>query len=744
MNRLTNGTHSENSRGGGSLTNPSIDSVGYRTLVRVLWASLVLLALCQVLFYFCRTVDDMFISHRYAARLVGGDGLTYNDNVRVEGFSNLSWVGLQALLMAFGLDGVVATKLLSLGSYSFLLAGLYRLGRGVVGLSKPLAIVALLMNVACSYVASWALWGLETPLFLGLIIWFAVLTWGHVRLPSRWTACALAFVAILAVATRPEAPLYLLAIGLAAIAPDGEISLRSRFRALVLPGLLSLVGASALLGARFAYFGEWFPQTYFAKQGFGTDWTRLAPLVSEGATTLEGVYFVGALIVAFGIRSRLRVVAAVGLANLFFVASVTVDWMPNQRHFLPLIILAPFAWLWLAQACFASRRRPRPAKLLTVAIALILVGVAIGFLRMDVRFSPNDFATHGKGKAWVRYKTAQSVTDAMDSLARRPTAGIEVSDPERLGMIDQLFRVMEASSVPERESWFIGRDIGRVGYYSPIQIIDTAGLFTPMITESDRWMRDRGVDEALIATVFARSPVATDLLDGWGHAAAMDVGIQAEYEVMRGEARAPVWLRRRDAPRPSPLQVLERYERVVEAFRAPFYQATLYGESVGAAVEKRYAWIHPQLAGSFDGQTLPSSIAPSITLGDGLVELGGCRREEPAQLRVSHSEESVEVVLACYWRALRPIARDWRVFVHVVDPAGHRVTQADHAPVAGLRPTSTWPTGEWVRAAVLVYLPKGEGSLEARVGLFIGGERMVATAGPNVDTVGRAIGPRLR
>ena len=36
--------------------------------------------------------DDAFVSLRYAERLLHGDGLTWTDGERVEGYSNLLWV----------------------------------------------------------------------------------------------------------------------------------------------------------------------------------------------------------------------------------------------------------------------------------------------------------------------------------------------------------------------------------------------------------------------------------------------------------------------------------------------------------------------------------------------------------------------------------------------------------------------------------------------------------------------------
>ncbi len=718
-----------------------------RTLTRALALLIVLVAVSQIAFYFCRTVDDMFISLRYASRLVAGDGLTYNDGARVEGFSNPSWVVLQALLIWLGVDGVLGTKLLSVASYALLLLGVYRFGRENLGLERPYALAAVLLNVACSYVASWALWGLETPLFVALIIWFPVLLRRQVRAPSAPSAVLLAFVATLSCATRPEAPLYLLAVGLASLIPEGAIPWGQRLRALVWPALLTTAATSALLLWRFQYYGQWLPQTYFAKQGMGMDLERLAPLASQGATAMEGVYLVGAIALAMIFASKLRVITAIFLANLFFVASVAVDWMPNHRHFLPLIAFAPFPWLWLMRFGSEPLRWRGSALTTRVVVVTVLAVVAVQFFRVDVRFSVNDYATHGRGSSWVRHKSVESVRDAIDGLSRTPPSHIASMNVEHLGMIAQLFRVIEASSEPERESWFIGRDIGRVGYYSPVQVFDTAGLFTPAVTASEPWIQRETIDDALVTAAFARQPVATDLLDSWGSAAARDPAIMAAYEVLRGSPRAPVALRPIGLAPPGPLEALRRYERVAEAFHTPFYQATLYGESVGAAVEKRYDWIRPQLLVNIaKDAALPSDLQPNVptVLGERQIELAGCR-QEPCPAAVCDGPQTGErVVLACYWRALRPVERNWRVFVHLLDAADKRVALADHRPGAGFSPTTRWPVGEWVRDAVIVSLPPASRPAQVRTGLFIDGERMKAPAGRFVDADGRVRGPTLR
>src|SRR5215475_11087437 len=64
---------------------------------RILLAGAVSLTVAAALFALWRAIglawlsDDGFISFRYAANLVRGDGLVYNAGERVEGYTNLLW-----------------------------------------------------------------------------------------------------------------------------------------------------------------------------------------------------------------------------------------------------------------------------------------------------------------------------------------------------------------------------------------------------------------------------------------------------------------------------------------------------------------------------------------------------------------------------------------------------------------------------------------------------------------------------
>jgi len=58
------------------------------------------------------------------------------------------------------------------------------------------------------------------------------------------------------------------------------------------------------------------------------------------------------------------------------------------------------------------------------------------------------------------------------------------------------------------------------------------------------------------------------------------------------------------------------------------------------------------------------------------------------------------------WRANRPVASSYKVFVHVVDDSGQLIAQDDSIPAAWTYPTSDWPAGELVSDFHWIRLPQ--------------------------------------
>jgi len=77
-------------------------------------------------------------------------------------------------------------------------------------------------------------------------------------------------------------------------------------------------------------------------------------------------------------------------------------------------------------------------------------------------------------------------------------------------------------------------------------------------------------------------------------------------------------------------------------------------------------------------------VAASWVEGIKLVQLASPVAAQPG--------ETIEVTLV--WRADRPTAGNWKVFIHLVDAEGTTRAQGDGYPLGGTALTTTWQSGE--------------------------------------------------
>src|SRR5439155_12793314 len=182
-------------------------------------AALLSIALLLDLLFLPNTLEDAFISFRYAAHLAQGHGLgAWNlGDGRVEGYTSLLWVLLLALGAKLSLGPVALSKVFGVASHlaavALLLAAPARLARAgdanhplaaEDGAACRIAALFLALNLSvCWYSGS----GMEAlPFVFGLVI---ILTWPYPA--SRRSALFLALACAALVLLRPEGPLVALA-----------------------------------------------------------------------------------------------------------------------------------------------------------------------------------------------------------------------------------------------------------------------------------------------------------------------------------------------------------------------------------------------------------------------------------------------------------------------------------------------------------------------------------------------------
>ncbi|HWC29347.1 MAG TPA: hypothetical protein VG845_04610 [Dehalococcoidia bacterium] len=343
-------------------------------------------------------VDDAGISFAYARSLVRGDGLVSQPGFEaVEGYSNPLWVLLQAPFMLTGLfDAGITPKVLSVGLVAVSFVLLYE----AMTLAMPRrrewwsraapALPLLLLSVNTSFVV-WTTSGLENPLFvfeLSLLLYLSMRT-----VMTRELTLGAAFVVGLVVAaaalTRPDGVLLALAypflvLGLGTPAVERTRHLVAYFAAVALPMV-------AFLSFRFWYFGELYPNTYYAKGGISlhdldTKAGDLAhSVVGFGQVELHLLVVAAVVVGAFAFRRPAMRVAGVFLAcTAAGVLLLPPDWMRENR-FCSLFVVC-FYCVAALELYYAGRRLSRalPTRTTyagiaaTAAIVLLSTGWFVG------------------------------------------------------------------------------------------------------------------------------------------------------------------------------------------------------------------------------------------------------------------------------------------------------------------------------------------------------------------------------
>ena len=390
--------------------------------------SCVALAATLIQRYAC--VDDAYVSFVYARNLADGAGLVFNPGERIEGYSNFLWVAILSLCELFK-EGSIPRSSQSVGIFLAVCNALlvYSLARRVIGeTSKIWAVSAALVTALDLRIAVWSVEGLETPLYLFLVLASLRLYYSD---RFRWICGATCLGAAL---TRPEGPLLAAVLFVHrawALARERERPRAGDYAALALFAL----PYTAYTMWRMAYFGGGiFPNTFYARGNAGPAVGALYILIElyrgwgVAAPFVVGIALYGAL------KTRLETSAATiwTAAAVAAVVAVGGDWMPNARFLVPIL---PFLFILAAAGCAKMRSGAAGAAIMALLAALQIGGVALYEIRPSFE------------KQWARHQDTfyMPVAKKLDELGARGE--------------------LVAFS-----------DIGYVGYHAGVRIIDTLGL----------------------------------------------------------------------------------------------------------------------------------------------------------------------------------------------------------------------------------------------------------------------------
>ena len=318
-------------------------------------------------FYFGYTIDDAYISLRYARNVAAGEGFAFDTRVPpVEGYTNFLWVLCEVPIYALRLPGDAAfyAKLSGIGWGLAALAAAFFLARRLYGTGA--GVVAALFIAAMGNVAFWAVGGLETAQYLCLIILALFFTLDA----GGKTAAAVVSGALwcLAALARPEGFVLACVVILSGLIMGG-IGPKAR-RGFVLAGAVLTAGYGAYFLWRWHYFGMFLPNTFYARAGFSA-----ASLAARIRGVLPFLAYTALPVAAAWVlrrrdkdpRIRVLWVALVACLALAFVARR--EWMPGFRYELPFAVLAwiAFAGAWFK---FIKDRPGVVARALTAAVML--------------------------------------------------------------------------------------------------------------------------------------------------------------------------------------------------------------------------------------------------------------------------------------------------------------------------------------------------------------------------------------
>ncbi len=272
------------------------------------------------------TIDDAYISLRYAKHLSLGHGLVWNINEGViEGYSNFLYVLIGALFIKLKLNPVIALKAISLMGLITSAIGVYLISR--LWLHRALALLAPAILLFYPGEILWSVSGLETTFYQALIIFSVYALLRHHSILSG-------LLLTLASLTRVEGPMMCLCFICALvmgmlIEKEQRVSLKQSALYLFLSFTISYLPYCIW---HYAYFHQLFANPVYCK----------AFNAKEAGLKLDLAYLIliyPIIIVAIPfLRKRLNTAfLLLVLPSLFYlIALFNADWIVGflNRHFL--------------------------------------------------------------------------------------------------------------------------------------------------------------------------------------------------------------------------------------------------------------------------------------------------------------------------------------------------------------------------------------------------------------------------
>ena len=220
--------------------------------------------LLQAVVFIDYTVDDAFITFRYSRNLISGPGPVFNAGERVEGITNFMWMLLMAGPMKAGVDPEQASKVLGLASSVLLILALWKIleNEGVGLAARTFSTMLLALDGS---LVLWSVGGLETSFFT--LLCFVGSALAIAKRPGQRLYVISGLLLGIGFLTRPEAAIFIaLAFAFLLLEPDKTEAQKQGLRRWALTVLIIVL---TFLTWRLIYYGDIFPNTFYAKTGRG-------------------------------------------------------------------------------------------------------------------------------------------------------------------------------------------------------------------------------------------------------------------------------------------------------------------------------------------------------------------------------------------------------------------------------------------------------------------------------------------
>jgi arabinofuranosyltransferase len=440
--------------------------------VRILMAVAVVAFVLECVLLFGYTMDDAFISFRYARNVARGQGLVYNPGrPPVEGYSNFLWTVLFVPVIKWGWNPELVAKLLGIACGLGVLGITFLLSRRLAPASR-FQVLAPVLVATSPLMAMQAITGLETHLF-GLF--FLAGTWLTLReweTRSRFPLSALAFLGC--ALTRPEGAFL---FGVSLLAATVLVRSAKDEARQPRPALGWFVLSMFLFGAiyglytvwRLSYFGALIPNTFYAKTAGVQQVTEGWEYLRDFSVSHGGFFIYVMVLVALVFRwgdAGIRYLALLGSVFIGMVVYEGGDWMPLYRLFVPVL---PILFLFFQEG-----------------------------VRVLYKVSQDWLKRHGGGNAGRVLAAALVTAGLVFSLALLPGKAREAMNRQDLyEKAHRRYAKWLAANTPPGDSIALS-DIGQFGYYSDLPVIDLVGLTSPEIARAEGLLHEKKVDPSLV------------------------------------------------------------------------------------------------------------------------------------------------------------------------------------------------------------------------------------------------------